>query len=163
MLVVYGGMNENGILLKDLWTYHLETKRWTEVLLCEGIHIDENEDRIGNLEQWKKRNEIGIYFHKMCAVLWNCKASNYADALPISKPPGKSYIRKKGEIKYEGLYVFGGKNSNGFCTNEIKFLKVTNPFLHWIYPKCKGKPPKPRYGHTMHFHSPLASLIIYGG
>jgi hypothetical protein len=49
MLVVYGGMNENGILLKDVWTFHLENKIWSEVPLSEGVNIDYNEDRIGGL------------------------------------------------------------------------------------------------------------------
>jgi len=35
--------------------------------------------------------------------------------------------------------------------------------LKWITPKIAGKPPEPRYGHTMNYYPDKSILVIFGG
>ena len=63
----------------------------------------------------------------------------------------------------EGIYVFGGKDENGKVSNLMKILTFSNNKVLWEFPKIKGTPPSPRFGHTMLLYEKLGLLIIYGG
>ena len=64
---------------------------------------------------------------------------------------------------YEGIFVFGGKKSNGKCTNELKMIDIQQQPLQWITPKTKGLPPSARCHHSMTFLKQQSFLVIIGG
>jgi hypothetical protein len=39
------------------------------------------------------------------------------------------------QIKEEGIYVFGGRLSNGEATNKLRILKLGQKPLKWIIPE----------------------------
>lgn len=63
----------------------------------------------------------------------------------------------------EGIYVFGGKNTDGEALNSLKILTLTKTGAIWKYPSVKGKFPAPRYGHSMLVYDTLGLIIVYGG
>lgn len=69
--------------------------------------------------------EQGLCFHQMVAVLWNRKKTQYAEHFPIQEAAGEVYKPKRNEVKYEGLYCFGGKDQSGNCNNEVKFIELS--------------------------------------
>ena len=71
---------------------------------------------------------------------------------------------KKRQIKEKGLYIFGGKTKeDGGLTNQIWILTMGKKTLDWIRPETKGKPPAPRFFHTMNFYERGNYVIIHGG
>jgi hypothetical protein len=74
--------------------------------------------------------------------------------------PGKdnSLIREK------GIYIFGGKSKEeGGISNQLWILVTGKKPLEWVQPSTKGKPPCPRYFHSMSFYERGNFLIIHGG
>ena len=48
------------------------------------------------------------------------------------------------QIKHEGIYLFGGEDSNVELLNKLYILTVGKPSIEVYEPKTSGKPPKPR-------------------
>ena len=48
-------------------------------------------------------------------------------------------------------------------TNQLKVLKFANKRMKWILPRISGRPPEPRYQHSMDFYKRGNCLIIHGG
>ena len=67
--------------------------------------------------------------------------------------------------KYEGIYIFGGKNSLANPTNNLIKLLITpqNNTAKVEQPDTVGLVPMERYGHCMHFIKGESNLVIYGG
>jgi hypothetical protein len=68
----------------------------------------------------------------------------------------------------DGIYFFGGRNSDGLVSNKIKYLKpniINNKVtsVEWFQIKQQGTPPCPRYGHSMSFLPLNNALVIIGG
>ena len=72
-------------------------------------------------------------------------------------------VSKNQSIKQEGIYFFGGMNEYGYSVNTLAVLKIQRRNFEWIIPEVQGKPPAPRYGHSMHLIDWLNSIFIYGG
>ena len=53
--------------------------------------------------------------------------------------------------------------TNESLTNEVWILKIGKKPCEWIKPDCRGRPPVPRYLHTMNFYEEGNFLIVYGG
>ena len=55
-------------------------------------------------------------------------------------------------LKEKGIYIFGGKSKEeGGLSNKLWILLMGQKILRWISPEVKGKPPSPRYFHTMNY------------
>ena len=66
-------------------------------------------------------------------------------------------------LKYEGVYFFGGKGANGFPNNHVRLLKVGSIPLQWVNIETFGTPPSPRYSHSMSYSEDQNILVIFGG
>ena len=68
----------------------------------------------------------------------------------------------------DGIYVFGGVNSKGEMSNELRYLKphVSEGRVmsaEWVKLKMQGAPPQGRIGHTMSYLKINQALLIVGG
>lgn len=63
----------------------------------------------------------------------------------------------------ERVYVFGGKITDGGCTNQLYMLTFNESGCGLKLIFAKGKPPCPRYGSGMTSVESVSSLAIYGG
>jgi len=63
----------------------------------------------------------------------------------------------------EGLYLFGGQTADGQAHGELYIMELGKINLHWKKGSeiCTGKPPEPRYYHTM--SRVRQRLIVMGG
>ena len=71
--------------------------------------------------------------------------------------------KTKFDIKYEGIYIFGGLDNTFKETNTLYILHCFRNPLVLFEPKIKGIPPSPRQQATMNVNSILNYIIIYGG
>ena len=53
--------------------------------------------------------------------------------------------------------------ANGKCNEAPMCLNVNNTPFEWQFPEIKGKPPRPRYAHSMDYYARCECLIIAGG
>ena len=103
-----------------------------------------------------------VYGHSSCiviprAILKNHKFSIYS--YPTLEPGKVNNL-----IKEKGIYVFGGKTKEeGGLSNQLWILITGKKPLDWVQPQTKGKPPSPRYFHSMSFYERGNFLIIHGG
>ena len=67
------------------------------------------------------------------------------------------------DIKYEGIYIFGGLDENFKETNNLYILHCFRNPLVLFEPKINGIPPSPRQMTTMNFNKILNYITIYGG
>jgi hypothetical protein len=67
-------------------------------------------------------------------------------------------------MRERGWYLFGGMNMDeGNITNDLWILRLGRKPLEWIKPICRGKPPLPRYSHTLNYYEEGNYLICHGG
>lgn len=67
-------------------------------------------------------------------------------------------------MREKGWYLFGGINSDeGTISNELWILRLGRKPLEWVKPNPKGKPPLPRYAHTLNYYEEGNFLICHGG
>lgn len=74
-------------------------------------------------------------------------------------------------IKHEGFYMFGGRQENNQASNDLLIFKVSEVCdqhkerakFKIIKPKTVGKPPPPRYMHTIDFFPGSNFVVVYGG
>lgn len=59
--------------------------------------------------------------------------------------------------------MFGGKNEDGQIIGNLRILKPGTKPLQWIHPETEGKPPCPRYMHSMTFIPSSNFLFVFGG
>jgi hypothetical protein len=71
--------------------------------------------------------------------------------------------KTKFDIKYEGIYIFGGLDGAFKETNNLYILHCFRNPLVLFEPKIKGAPPAPRQMATMNVNTILNYIIIYGG
>ena len=67
------------------------------------------------------------------------------------------------DIKYEGIYMFGGLDENFKETNNLYILHCFRNPLVLFEPKINGIPPRPRQMASMNFNKILNYITIYGG
>jgi hypothetical protein len=70
-------------------------------------------------------------------------------------------------IQYEGIYIFGGKNSEGDVKGNLYVLVIGKKPCTWInlqkYIDNESPSPTARYGHTMKYCSDLNVVVLFGG
>jgi hypothetical protein len=71
--------------------------------------------------------------------------------------------KTKFDVKYEGIYIFGGLDGTFKETNNLYILHCFRNPLVLFEPKIKGTPPCPRQMATMNVNTILYYIIIYGG
>ena len=142
-MLIHGGINENDKVLSDSYLLNTNQLKWYKCIISKNS-----------------------YFPKLCghacslvvplSYLYNPKFNIYT--FPENDNMKKKVIREK------GLYIFGGKTKeNGGLTNQLWILIIGKKPLEWVKPETKGKPPAPRFFHTMNFYERGNFLIIHGG
>jgi hypothetical protein len=67
-------------------------------------------------------------------------------------------------LKEKGIYIFGGKSKEeGGLSNKMWILLIGQKQLRWVSPEIKGKPPSPRYFHSMNYYDKGNMLVVHGG
>ena len=143
-MLIHGGINEEGKILDDCYLFNMHSLTWNKCI-------------INKICQHPK-----LWGHSSCLVipgqiLYNPKFNIYSF-------PEFDTVKKK-NIKKKGLFVFGGKsNEDGGLSNKLWILIMGKKPLEWIsIDNTKGKPPVPRYFHSMNFYERGNYVIIHGG
>ena len=142
-MLIHGGIGSSNEILSDCYLLNFQTLKWIEP------QIEQNTQR------------PKVYGHTCCLVipfqLLNHKNFN------IYKFPDID-IDSKYKIKQKGLFIFGGKSKEeGGLTNDLWILIMGQKPLSWIKVNALGKPPSPRYFHSMNYYEKANYLIIHGG
>ena len=142
-MLIHGGVGSSNEILSDCHLLNFQTLKWVEP----------------HIEQYSQRPKV--YGHTCCLVipfqLLNHKNFN------IYKFP-EIDIDSKNKIKQKGLYIFGGKcKEDGGLTNDLWILIMGQKPFSWIKANTLGKPPSPRYFHSMDYYEKANYLIIHGG
>lgn len=59
--------------------------------------------------------------------------------------------------------IFLGMRANGEWNNDMMFFQIESKVPNWYKLTAKGKPPQPRYLHTMNYCLDLSCLVVFGG
>ena len=142
-MFIHGGINEEGKILDDSYLFNIQTLTWNKCIIDQLCHYPK------------------LYGHACSIVipsniLYNPKFNAYLF-------PEYDNVKIK-NIKKKGLYIFGGKSDTEHeLSNKLYILILGRKPLDWIKVEPKGKPPLPRYAHTMNFYERGNYLIIHGG
>ena len=143
-IFIFGGITNTNEVLNDCFLLNINPLKWYTCILNKytpGPHL---------------------YGHTSCVVIPTYILKNHKFSI-YSYPniePGKA----NSLIKEKGIYVFGGKSKEeGGISNQLWILVTGKKPLEWIQPNTKGKPPSPRYSHSMSFYERGNFLIIHGG
>ena len=144
LMVVYGGIDDEGHLLDDLWVLDLNlSMRWNYIEV-KGI------------------KQKALAHHCSTLVLSSEKRNH--PLLNIFKfpdlPLGRTTIKGS---KYEGIVYFGGIDDEGNVNNELRILKIGRKPLEWIIPNVSGSMPQGRLNATINYYEIINVLILFGG
>lgn len=65
--------------------------------------------------------------------------------------------------KEYGVYIFGGRDSQGTCYNSLHIVHLNSRPYTSSVPLTLGEPPEPRFQHTMTHFPELCMVVVYGG
>jgi hypothetical protein len=141
-MLIHGGLNENNEILNDCYFFNINQLKWGVTPIS------------------KTTPSPKLYGHTSCLILPK-EYYNHHKLTLLSYPEieiGNNRLKEK------GIYIFGGKTKEeGGLSNKIWILLIGQKILRWINPDVKGKPPSPRYFHTMNYYDKGNILIIHGG
>lgn len=143
-MLIHGGVGATNEILSDCHMLNLQTLKWIEP----------------QIDQYTPKPKV--YGHTCCLVipllLLNHKNFN------IYKFPDIDTNTSNKIIKQKGLYIFGGKTKeDGGLTNDLWILIMGQKPFTWMKANTLGKPPSPRYFHSMNYYEKSNFLIIHGG
>ena len=143
-MLIHGGINENNQVVGD----------------CYYLNLNLNQLKWGACPIIRNTPSPRLYGHSSVLVL--PKEYYASNKLSIFNYPDVEFANSR--IKEKGIYIFGGKTKEdgGLC-NKIWILILGNKKLKWYNPDVKGKPPSPRYFHSMSYYDKGNMLIIHGG
>ena len=142
-MLIHGGIGGTNEILSDCYLLNLQTLKWIEPLI----------------DQFTPRPKV--YGHTCCLVipylLLNNKNFNVYKFPDIDD-------NSSNVIKQKGLYIFGGKTKeDGGLSNDLWILIMGQKPFTWTKANTVGKPPSPRYFHSMDYYEKANYLIIHGG
>ena len=142
-MLIHGGVNSSNEILSDCHLLNLQTLKWIEP----------------QIEQYSIKPKV--YGHTCCLVI-PFKILNHKN-FNLYKFPDID-LDTTNKIKQKGLYIFGGKTKedNGL-TNDLWVLVMGQKPFFWNKVNTLGKPPSPRYFHSMDFYEKANYLIVHGG
>ena len=141
-MLIHGGINENNQVVGDCYYLNLSQLKWGA---CPIIRTTPSPR---------------LYGHSSVLVL--PKEYYASNKLSIFNYPDVEFANSR--IKEKGIYIFGGKTKeDGGLSNKIWILLLGNKKLKWYNPDVKGKPPSPRYFHSMSYYDKGNMLIVHGG
>ena len=141
-MLIHGGINEANEILNDCYYLNINQLKWGIVAINKVIPSPR------------------LYGHTSCLILPKEYYQN--SKLTIYSFPDLEIGNNR--LKEKGIYIFGGKSKEeGGLSNKIWILLIGQKSLKWINPEFKGKPPSPRYFHSMNYYDKGNFLIIHGG
>ena len=141
-IFIHGGISEDNDVLNDCVLLNLNPLKWLKVSLSRRMPGPK------------------LYGHTACVVV--PKQYLISRKFNIYSYPDLEVVNCK--IKKKGIYFFGGKSrEEGGISNKLYILLIGQKLLEWTVPETKGKPPRPRYNHSMNFYERGNFLIIHGG
>ena len=103
-----------------------------------------------------------LFGHTSCIVIPQYILKNHK--FSIYSYPNIELGKVNSLIREKGIYIFGGKSKEeGGISNQLWILVIGKKTLEWVQPHTKGKPPSPRYFHSMSFYERGNFLVIHGG
>ena len=151
-------------VLGDFMALDLATMKWMK--LSNIVFKKKGLKKVKNLS-----DEIRRAYHSSCLILSN-EHSVKDTKLNIYKSDLKKQIinneqdndnKEQFELKFEGIYIFGGIDENMQETNNVFILHCFRNPLVLFEPKLSGKPPSPRLMSSMDFNKILHYITIFGG
>ena len=143
-MFIHGGINDNNQVLGD----------------CYFLNLTLSQLKWGTCPINRNTPSPRLYGHSSALVL--PKEYYTSNKLNIFNYPEVEFANSR--IKEKGIYIFGGKSrEDGGLSNKIWIIILGNKKLKWINPDIKGKPPSPRYFHSMNYYDKGNILIIHGG
>jgi N-acetylneuraminic acid mutarotase len=143
-IFIFGGITNSNEILNDCYLLNLNPLKWMTCI-------------INKFTPGPK-----VFGHSSCIVLPREMLKNHKFSI-YSYPelaPGKV----NNLMKEKGIYIFGGKTKEeGGLSNQLWILITGKKPLEWVQPQTKGKPPSPRYFHSMSFYERGNFIIIHGG
>jgi len=141
-MLIHGGLNESNEILNDCYLLNLNQLRWGVCFINRNTPSPR------------------LYGHTSCLVL--PKEYYQSHRLTIYSYPEMETGSNR--LKEKGIYIFGGKSKEeGGLSNKMWILLIGQKQLKWISPEIKGKPPSPRYFHSMNYYDKGNMLIVHGG
>eukprot|EP00347_Sterkiella_histriomuscorum_P019572 403341123 len=178
-IFIFGGENKYNPEVKmretlcDLWIFDQRRSEFKQIHMGNKLICEPRKDHVMAIyghtifiqggvntrvtNEWFKVNIKGdgpgeIAFHQCAAV--QRKERRSQPAFDLFKHP---------DIRYEGIYFFGGKLKNGFLSNTLRFLRTGKKQLEWQTLDTKGKQPCARYSHSMEFSEEQSLIVVFGG
>ena len=140
-MIIHGGIDTADTTKCDLWTFNVEHMKWNSVM-SEG-------------------SELPLSHHTISGAY-----SSPMENMEIFTQNESVAIRpmRSGIIFKEGVFIFGGKDPNGKARGEL-YVISTEVKKKYAIDRIEpvGKPPYPRYGHSMVYWHSKQYLLIYGG
>jgi hypothetical protein len=141
-MIIHGGLNESNEILNDCYFLNLNQLKWGVCTINRSTPSPR------------------LYGHTSCLVL----PKEYYQSHRLSIYSYPEMETGSNRLKEKGIYIFGGKTKEeGGLSNKIWILLIGQRQLKWISPEIKGKPPSPRYFHSMNYYDKGNMLIIHGG
>ena len=141
-IFIHGGITENNEILNDCYLLNISPLKWYKANISRmtpGPKLYGHTSSLVIPRQHLLNHKLSIYAYPDIEVV-NCR------------------------IKQKGLYIFGGKSKEeGGISNKLWILILGQKVLEWGLLETKGKPPRPRYNHSMSFYERGNFLIIHGG
>lgn len=136
-MIVYGGLDPSSLTLGCLFEFHLKDKIWARPSFLTSVRPPARS-------------------HSTLTPVYSSRS------LSLSRGDIYSiHISSHSDISTPGMYLFGGKNSEGKALNDVWALSAYKNKLKWTLLCPRGDVPSPRYSHTSIFITSL--LFIYGG
>ena len=143
-MLIHGGIRENNQVLGD----------------CCYLNLSLNQLKWGVCPIIRSTQSPRLYGHTSALIL--PKEYYASNKLSIFNYPEVEFANSR--IKEKGIYIFGGKTKeDGGLSNKMWILMIGSKKLKWYSPDIKGKPPSPRYFHSMSYYDKGNILIIHGG
>ena len=160
-------INHNNFILGDFMALDLITFKWMKL---ENIVFKKKSSK--KLYHFKGLPRV---YHSSCLVLTTehiikgNKINIYKNDLIDDEDEnallqnGVLETKQNFDIKYEGIYMFGGLDETFKETNNLYILHCFRNPLVLFEPKISGIPPSPRQMATMNFNKILNYITLYGG
>ena len=143
-IFIYGGINNSNEILNDCFLLNLNPLKWTTCIVNKFTPPPK------------------VFGHSSCVVIPRELSKNHRFTIYSYPDLGPGKVNNL--IKEKGIYIFGGKTKEeGGLSNQLWILITGKKPLEWVQPQTKGKPPSPRYFHSMSFYERGNFVIIHGG
>ena len=174
LMIVHGGIGVDEFdesrtrVLNDFLALDLNTLAWVRMPIeYRGKNIKKSIMRKSTMSNNNNllyssintnKFELKLAYHASCIVL--SKENQLKENLNIYR---FDYSNTKTQLKYEGIYIFGGMDEYGECNNDVYILIFGSSPLTVFKPDISGKRPPKRYSCSMNYFEELNYIVIYGG